>query len=914
MHCRFGFERYADSECEKMFPTSNRHPMPPSPFNSPGGGLPPGLMNQVVGGIPGFSLAGAGMPPRVDYPPRATVGSPLSHSIPRTEHHLAPTSVNGASSSRRSPNALSGARSPSKNNSTSDRNGNHSDSGLGPKLGIIEKTCDMIKDDFSFMESQQRVLKSECEKLAQEKMEMQRQVVMYQEMTYGMQIEMHKETEINKRLDQIIQQFLPYLSVDHQQQVAIAIERAKQITPAEIAAIMQQGVPNRGVPNLPGFPITASANSHGLPPGLAALAGLTPSPMPNSLMSLAGHLGMPPSLNGAPTGYPMTSTPNALLLGANPLHALGNMPRPNAMNNIQAMPGSHNFLDSSSQDRCKGSASISPPLTATTRSSDPNQANSLPPTAVTPNSRDSSIASTDDKYSKGRLGAMNGNKKPLGGSEFGENDHQMKQEVKNEETNGAHNGSDVSLGIKKERQQEQPSNLSKTQSKNGTPSPNSSGKPEKPEDNNKPSPINDGTNPMGMGMSDPTRMSVPGLGPYLPRLPMVAAPGDSSLGMRFPYQNGLSLVNGGAKEPPSPLPSPLGNGYDPARMPLGPTPMLPKSDTSPERQLTKQSFSFHIGEDKQWQPVSFPPDASNGPGIPRMNRQINTFQHGEVVCAVTLSDPANFVYTGGRGCVKVWNIAHSGDQGTVTELDCLKSDSYIRSIKLLPGGKSLVIGGESDSLSIWDLDGPNPRMKGELKSEAAACYAISISPDAKICYSCCCDGTVAVWDIHNHTLIRQFQGHDAGASCIDISDDGNKIWTGGLDAKAKCWDPREGKQLSQFEFGSHIFCLGYCPSGDWLAVGMENSTLEVLNTTKPDKYQLCLHDAYVLSLKFSSCGKWFASTGKDNLLKGWRSPYGASIFQSRENSSVLSCDISTDNRYLVTGSGDKKATLYEVIY
>ena len=122
MHCRFGFERYADSECEKMFPTSNRHPMPPSPFNSPGGGLPPGLMNQVVGGIPGFSLAGAGMPPRVDYPPTATVGSPLSHSIPRTEHHLAPSSANGASSSRRSPNALSGARSPSKNNSTSERN------------------------------------------------------------------------------------------------------------------------------------------------------------------------------------------------------------------------------------------------------------------------------------------------------------------------------------------------------------------------------------------------------------------------------------------------------------------------------------------------------------------------------------------------------------------------------------------------------------------------------------------------------------------------------------------------------------------------------------------------------------------------------------------------------------------------
>lgn len=37
-------------------------------------------------------------------------------------------------------------------------------------------------------------------------------------------------------------------------------------------------------------------------------------------------------------------------------------------------------------------------------------------------------------------------------------------------------------------------------------------------------------------------------------------------------------------------------------------------------------------------------------------------------------------------------------------------------------------------------------------------------------------------------------------------------------------------------------------------------------------------------------------------------------FQSKESSSVLSCDISADDKYIVTGSGDKKATVYEVIY
>ena len=38
-----------------------------------------------------------------------------------------------------------------------------------------------------------------------------------------------------------------------------------------------------------------------------------------------------------------------------------------------------------------------------------------------------------------------------------------------------------------------------------------------------------------------------------------------------------------------------------------------------------------------------------------------------------------------------------------------------------------------------------------------------------------------------------------------------------------------------------IFSLGYCPTGEWLAVGMESSNVEVLHHTKPDKYQLHLH-------------------------------------------------------------------------
>ncbi|KAG5839562.1 hypothetical protein ANANG_G00206280 [Anguilla anguilla] len=301
-------------------------------------------------------------------------------------------------------------------------------------------------------------------------------------------------------------------------------------------------------------------------------------------------------------------------------------------------------------------------------------------------------------------------------------------------------------------------------------------------------------------------------------------------------------------------------------------------------------------------------------GKPAYSFHINTLSHGEVVCAVTISNPTRHVYTGGKGCVKIWDISQPGSKSPVSQLDCLNRDNYIRSCKLLPDGRTLIVGGEASTLTIWDLASQTPRIKAELTSSAPACYALAISPDAKVCFSCCSDGNIAVWDLHNQTLVRQFQGHTDGASCIDISHDGTKLWTGGLDNTVRSWDLREGRQLQQHDFTSQIFSLGYCPTGEWLAVGMESSNVEVLHHTKPDKYQLHLHESCVLSLKFAYCGKWFVSTGKDNLLNAWRTPYGASIFQSKESSSVLSCDISADDKYIVTGSGDKKATVYEVIY
>lgn len=87
--------------------------------------------------------------------------------------------------------------------------------------------------------------------------------------------------------------------------------------------------------------------------------------------------------------------------------------------------------------------------------------------------------------------------------------------------------------------------------------------------------------------------------------------------------------------------------------------------------LLSRAYSFHVSADGQMQPVPFPSDALVGAGIPRHARQLHTLAHGEVVCAVTISGSTQHVYTGGKGCVKVWDVGQPGAKTPVAQLDCL---------------------------------------------------------------------------------------------------------------------------------------------------------------------------------------------------------------------------------------------------
>lgn len=70
----------------------------------------------------------------------------------------------------------------------------------------------------------------ELEKTNQEKELIQRQAMMYNELFMNLNIEIHKQSEITKRLTGILSHIIPHLPLEHQASAIQAAERAKQIT------------------------------------------------------------------------------------------------------------------------------------------------------------------------------------------------------------------------------------------------------------------------------------------------------------------------------------------------------------------------------------------------------------------------------------------------------------------------------------------------------------------------------------------------------------------------------------------------------------------------------------------------------------------------------------------------------------
>nr|XP_055104295.1 transducin-like enhancer protein 6 isoform X2 [Symphalangus syndactylus] len=238
--------------------------------------------------------------------------------------------------------------------------------------------------------------------------------------------------------------------------------------------------------------------------------------------------------------------------------------------------------------------------------------------------------------------------------------------------------------------------------------------------------------------------------------------------------------------------------------------------------------------------------------------------------------------------------------------------AFLRTCLLSSNSRSLFTGGYNlASVSVWDLAAPSLHVKEQLPCVGLNCQALDANLDANLAFASFTNGVVRIWDLRDQSVVRDLTGYPDGVKSFVVK--GYNIWTGGPDACLRCWDQRTIMKPLEYQFKSQIMSLSHSPQEDWVLLGMANGQQWLQSTSGSQRHMVGQKDSVILSVKFSPFGQWWASVGMDDFLGVYSMPAGTKVFQVPETSPMTCCDISSNNRLIVTGSGEH-ASVYQITY
>ncbi|XP_045687308.1 transducin-like enhancer protein 6 isoform X1 [Phyllostomus hastatus] len=324
-----------------------------------------------------------------------------------------------------------------------------------------------------------------------------------------------------------------------------------------------------------------------------------------------------------------------------------------------------------------------------------------------------------------------------------------------------------------------------------------------------------------------------------------------------------------------------------------------------------------------WDPEDFEdtwkgPDAlpwrSKKVAVPHRMEKRRTLNHGELVLATAVSSFTRHVFTCSRGGIKVWSLVRQvvEDRLPDSHLRVQARRAYLRTCLLFPNSTALLTGGHNlPGVSVWDLMAPSLHVRDELPSASLTCQSLAATLEDSLAFASFTDGIVRIWDLRDQSVVRDLLVPPNGARSIAVKN--RKVWVGGMDACLRCWDLRTTKEPLEYQFESQIISLSPSPQEDWVLVGTGNGQQWLQPTLGGQKHMVGCKNNTILGLKFSPLGQWWVSVGMDNLVSIYSMPTGAMVFQVPETTSVMCCDVSLNNRLIVTGSRDH-ASVYQITY
>lgn len=193
--------------------------------------------------------------------------------------------------------------------------------------------------------------------------------------------------------------------------------------------------------------------------------------------------------------------------------------------------------------------------------------------------------------------------------------------------------------------------------------------------------------------------------------------------------------------------------------------------------------------------------------------------------------------------------------------------------------------------------------------------SVAISADNRYILTGSYDSNAKLWEVDSGKEVKTFTSPTGSISSVAFSPDGRSVLLGSLGWVANLFDLQTGEESQRYDVDqeTEVLALAYSPQGRFLALGCDNKVIHLWNLKTKKKLVLAGHTGAVTSVAFSADERYLLTGSADQTAIVWdlQKTTSQQIQTLRAHTaSVNAVAIAPDGRTLLTGCEDGQAMLW----
>lgn len=238
---------------------------------------------------------------------------------------------------------------------------------------------------------------------------------------------------------------------------------------------------------------------------------------------------------------------------------------------------------------------------------------------------------------------------------------------------------------------------------------------------------------------------------------------------------------------------------------------------------------------------------------------------------VSLSSDARLLAAGDiNGDIQVWRVATGEPLVTL-----YGHQSWLHAVAWSPDGTMLASGSDDQTIRLWNI--PSGRCCGVLLGHQNSVRSLHWHPEQSWLASSSDDQSIRLWDTFTLAIIATLSGHSDSVRSVAWNPQGNQLVSASADQTLKLWDTHNYACIRTISTGEPApRAIAWHPFQSLWAAG-HGKMVWVWDEEGNCVQTLKGHTGLIMSVTWSPCGRWIASSSDDATIRVWNFEQGYAV-------------------------------------